>query len=175
MSEDSCSRETCSSEEMHFTSSHHSLLSSNVLSTLIELFIFYLTFPYKLTYLFLGDWDLFFISHPWHSEYHICLIFFYFSCLFPMIISGDKHKCQNEDCNSDRRSAPLYVFIQMQLCQRESLKDWLKANQERNHIFCLTVFEQVIENLCLHVNNRYITCKQIQSILKSLSSLGFSV
>ena len=88
-----------------------------------------------------------------------------------MIISGDKHKCQNEDCNADRRSAPLYVFIQMQLCQRESLKDWLKANQERNHVFCLTVFEQVIENLCLHVNSRYITCKQIQSILKS--SLAF--
>ena len=90
-----------------------------------------------------------------------------------MIISGDKHKCQNEDCNADRRSAPLYVFIQMQLCQRESLKDWLKANQERNHVFCLTVFEQVIENLCLHVNSRYIMCKQIQSILKSLSSLAF--
>ena len=89
------------------------------------------------------------------------------SCVFPMIISGDKHKCQNEDCNADRRSAPLYVFIQMQLCQRESLKDWLKANQDRNHVFCLTVFEQVVENLCLHGNSRYITCKQIQSILKS--------
>lgn len=82
--EDSRFQDTCSSEEMHFTSSHHSLLSR------------------------------------------------------------DKHKCQNKNCSTDRRSAPLYLFIQMQLCQRESLKDWLKANHERDHVFCLTVFEQIL-------------------------------
>lgn len=31
----------------------------------------------------------------------------------------------------------------MQLCKRESLKDWLQANFERDHVFCLPVFEQV--------------------------------
>ena len=65
---------------------------------------------------------------------------------FVSAISGDKHKCQNKHCNADRLSAPLYLFIQMQLCQRESLKDWLKANHERDHVYCLTVFEQVIDN-----------------------------
>ncbi|XP_068708899.1 eukaryotic translation initiation factor 2-alpha kinase 3-like [Montipora foliosa] len=82
--ENSNSKETETSEEMHFTSSHHSLLSR------------------------------------------------------------EKHKCQNKNCSSDRVSAPLYLFIQMQLCKRQSLKDWLKCNHERNHVFCLTVFEQIL-------------------------------
>jgi len=69
---------------------------------------------------------------------------------FVPAISGDKHKCQNKHCNADRLSAPLYLFIQMQLCQRESLKDWLKANHERDHVYCLTVFEQVIDNFSIY-------------------------
>ena len=69
------------------------------------------------------------------------------SGMFHHFVSGDKHKCQNKDCNADKLSAPLYLFIQMQLCQRESLKDWLKASQQRDHVFCLTVFEQVMLTL----------------------------
>lgn len=32
----------------------------------------------------------------------------------------------------------------MQLCQQESLKDWLKANHERDHGYCLNVFEEIL-------------------------------
>lgn len=45
--------------------------------------------------------------------------------------------------SSSHHSAPQYLFIQMQLCQQETLKDWLKVNQERDHVLCLTMFEEV--------------------------------
>ena len=63
--------------------------------------------------------------------------------VFQFFLVGEKHKCQNKNCSAEKLSAPLYVFIQMQLCKTESLKDWLKANFERNHVFCIRVFEQV--------------------------------
>lgn len=61
------------------------------------------------------------------------------------LLSREKHKCQNKNCSAEKLSAPLYVFIQMQLCKTESLKDWLKANFERNHVFCIRVFEQILD------------------------------
>jgi len=57
--------------------------------------------------------------------------------------TGKHHKCKSEKCTQDTRQAPLYLFIQMQLCRRESLKDWLKSNTQRDHLFCLQIFEQV--------------------------------
>ncbi|RMX44076.1 hypothetical protein pdam_00015021 [Pocillopora damicornis] len=60
------------------------------------------------------------------------------------LLSREKHNCQDEQCNADKLSAPLYLYIQMQLCQQESLKDWLKANHERDHGYCLNVFEEIL-------------------------------
>lgn len=65
--------------------------------------------------------------------------------VFQFFLVGEKHKCQNKNCSAEKLSAPLYVFIQMQLCKTDSLKDWLKANFERNHVFCIRVFEQILD------------------------------
>lgn len=68
-------------------------------------------------------------------------------------VLGEKHNCQDEQCNADKLSAPLFLYIQMQLCQQESLKDWLKANHERDHGYCLNVFEEV----SFYLRNGHIT------------------
>ncbi|KAK3714542.1 hypothetical protein QZH41_014214 [Actinostola sp. cb2023] len=60
------------------------------------------------------------------------------------LLSGKHHKCKSDKCTQDTIQAPLYLFIQMQLCQRESLKDWLKINTHRDHISCLGIFEQIV-------------------------------
>ncbi|EDO48785.1 predicted protein [Nematostella vectensis] len=69
------------------------------------------------------------------------------------LLSGKHHKCGNKNCTSDILSAPLYLYIQMQLCQRESLKDWLKNNSTREDIFCFNVFEQIV-NAVEYFHNR---------------------
>ncbi|XP_078348684.1 eukaryotic translation initiation factor 2-alpha kinase 3-like [Oculina patagonica] len=33
----------------------------------------------------------------------------------------------------------------MQVCRKETLKHWLRAHQERDHVCCLTMFEQILE------------------------------
>ncbi|KAK6639093.1 hypothetical protein RUM43_007363 [Polyplax serrata] len=47
----------------------------------------------------------------------------------------------------------VYLFIQMQLCQRNSLRDWLIVNEERNYDHVLGIFEQIlqaVEHVHLH-------------------------
>ncbi|XP_018578917.1 eukaryotic translation initiation factor 2-alpha kinase [Anoplophora glabripennis] len=40
---------------------------------------------------------------------------------------------------------PVYLYIQMQLCQKESLKEWLNTNQERDYNTVLNIFLQILD------------------------------
>ncbi|XP_076261905.1 pancreatic eIF-2alpha kinase isoform X1 [Rhynchophorus ferrugineus] len=44
-----------------------------------------------------------------------------------------------------QRKAPTYLYIQMQLCQKDSLKEWLLANTEREYSKMLDIFSQILE------------------------------
>ena len=47
----------------------------------------------------------------------------------------------------------IYLYIQMQLCQRHSLRDWLTANKKRDYNYVLSIFEQIlqaVEHVHLH-------------------------
>lgn len=41
--------------------------------------------------------------------------------------------------------APEFLYIQMQLCQKDSLKEWLSANKTRNRHDIFNIFNQIIE------------------------------
>lgn len=38
----------------------------------------------------------------------------------------------------------MYLYIQMQLCQKESLKDWMCKNVVRDHNYINQIFEQIL-------------------------------
>lgn len=42
-------------------------------------------------------------------------------------------------------SNPVFLYIQMQLCQKESLKDWLLKNNVRNYGVVLNIFSQILD------------------------------
>lgn len=43
------------------------------------------------------------------------------------------------------REPPMYLYIQMQLCQKESLKEWLNFNQKRVYKDMLDIFLQILD------------------------------
>ena len=50
----------------------------------------------------------------------------------------------NNKSNS-RKSAKMFLYIQMQLCQRLSLREWLKSQSPRDYRRVLNIFQQIVE------------------------------
>lgn len=44
-----------------------------------------------------------------------------------------------------RKSAKMFLYIQMQLCQRLSLKEWLKQHTSRDFSWILNIFQQIVD------------------------------
>ncbi|XP_002128488.2 eukaryotic translation initiation factor 2-alpha kinase 3 [Ciona intestinalis] len=52
---------------------------------------------------------------------------------------------QHNDEDAHPHDNTIYLYIQMQLCKKESLREWLAANVEkRDFHYCLNVFQQVV-------------------------------
>lgn len=67
-----------------------------------------------------------------------------------------RHRRRRRNRNSSTCSTTqVYLYIQMQLCKRESLRDWLETNnRHRDHTQCLTIFKQVTDAVAfIHGNN----------------------
>lgn len=58
-----------------------------------------------------------------------------------------KSECDTiSNAHSDRRTTRHYLYIQMQLCHQNSLREWLKDNTEnRNMKYILSIFSQIIQ------------------------------
>lgn len=68
------------------------------------------------------------------------------------LINIQKHKKREQSRLSrsksesiDDKSAKMYLYIQMQLCQRLSLREWLKEqNNQRDYVRILDIFQQIV-------------------------------
>ncbi|XP_076169854.1 eukaryotic translation initiation factor 2-alpha kinase isoform X2 [Ptiloglossa arizonensis] len=47
--------------------------------------------------------------------------------------------------SNTRKSPKMFLYIQMQLCQRLSLRDWLKNHSTRDYCRVLNIFQQIVE------------------------------
>lgn len=62
-------------------------------------------------------------------------------------VHWDKSVMQSQSSDEDsqtKQRAPVFVYIQMQLCRKESLKDWLFGNKDRSKFDMLQIFNQII-------------------------------
>lgn len=59
--------------------------------------------------------------------------------------NGSAVGSHGDDKKARRPRLPrLYLYIQMQLCRRESLRDWLQLHVERDRALSLSIFEQIV-------------------------------
>ncbi|KAJ8923794.1 hypothetical protein NQ315_010376 [Exocentrus adspersus] len=52
---------------------------------------------------------------------------------------------ENNGISKKFTTPPVYLYIQMQLCQKQSLKEWLRSNQEREYCQLLDIFLQILD------------------------------
>ena len=72
-----------------------------------------------------------------------------------------------------KRRPRMYLYIQMQLCQRESLRDWLLCHvHDRDRSQSLSIFEQIVlavdyvhSNGLMHRDLKVNQCKYIKFTL----------
>lgn len=68
------------------------------------------------------------------------------------LTKSNKRRRHKSECNTtsnthgDRRVTRHYLYIQMQLCHKNSLREWLKDNiQNRNMKYILDIFSQIVQ------------------------------
>lgn len=68
------------------------------------------------------------------------------------LTKGSKRRRYKSECDttsnvqSDRKATRHYLYIQMQLCHKNSLREWLKDNtKNRNMKYILNIFSQIIQ------------------------------
>lgn len=68
-----------------------------------------------------------------------------------IVVEKKKHKRQksfslNLNKSNNHKSAKMFLYIQMQLCQRFSLKEWLKQHTSmRDPVQVLNIFQQIVD------------------------------
>lgn len=71
--------------------------------------------------------------------------------------------------NNLKIEPPVFLYIQMQLCKKESLKEWLQENLKRDYSDILNMFKQILSAV-EYVHLRGL----IHRDLKVITSLFFS-
>lgn len=68
------------------------------------------------------------------------------------LTKGSKRRRYKSECdttsnaNSERKSTRHYLYIQMQLCHKNSLREWLKDNTKtRDMKYILNIFSQIVQ------------------------------
>ncbi|KAK0094417.1 hypothetical protein PV326_010938 [Microctonus aethiopoides] len=46
--------------------------------------------------------------------------------------------------NVNKKSPKMFLYIQMQLCQRLSLREWLRREKSRNYLHVVNIFQQIV-------------------------------
>ncbi|XP_026280296.1 eukaryotic translation initiation factor 2-alpha kinase [Frankliniella occidentalis] len=75
---------------------------------------------------------------------------------FPLARKKNVRPKQISICRSSQRQkiSTSYLFIQMQLCQKDSLKDWLQSTPKRDYLNIINFFEQIVMAVeYVHLNN----------------------